>query len=345
LGEEEVYADMGTTYDVRIVFDQQSVLKLCLQSEMPRVVLLDARLPLDIVKSITLQIKGEFKIASVPVLVYGTRFNDILGELYSYGINMHLDLPLPSFVISNIIKSYLIQNSHVHLISQIANSQDIMLKVIDKNSVDIQDGLISGLGSIVYERTNRQKNKLKRMKLYVRYISDYLRCNREYAIELNDESVELICSAIALYDIGMISVPESIIYKSSNLTSEEMHIVKEHCNVGKLVLEREMENMAYQSKFFAIADDLVLYHHEKWNGTGYPKGIAGNKIPLTARILSLCDSYDAIVRVTAYSASCTHIEAVELMVKEREQHFDPAILDAFLAIHVKFHEVASMYPN
>jgi putative two-component system response regulator len=198
---------------------------------------------------------------------------------------------------------------------------------------------------MVYERTNNQTNKLIRIKSYIKSLCEYLRGKREYAIELNDESIKMMCSATSLYDMGMISVAESILYKPGKLTSEEMHTVKGHCVAAKVILERGSSNMAYYSKFFTIASDMALYHHEKWNGNGYPYGITGNKIPLAARILCVCDSYDAIVRETAYSAASPHMEAVEAMIKEREKQFDPAILDAFLAIHAKFQEIALMYAN
>jgi putative two-component system response regulator len=155
----------------------------------------------------------------------------------------------------------------------------------------------------------------------------------------------MMSSAIALYDIGMISVPESILYKKESISADEFSIIRKHTYAGQIVLKNARSNIVYHSKFFALADDMVHYHHEKWDGTGYPEQLSGSQIPLTARILCVCDCYDAITRETAYSEAIPHIQAVEIMVKEREKHFDPAILDAFLAIHAKFQEVATMYAN
>lgn len=149
---------------------------------------------------------------------------------------------------------------------------------------------------------------------------------------------ELALASI-LHDIGKTSVPVEILSKQGKLTDEEFEIVSEHTKVAGTVLNLGNEifiNEFGKDSYLALAADVALYHHEKWDGTGYPLGVCGEEIPLSARIVALADVYDALRSKRPYKDPWPHEKAMELIKSESGKHFDPVIVDAFLEVEQIF---------
>ncbi|MDA2935429.1 response regulator [Acidobacteria bacterium AH-259-D05] len=147
------------------------------------------------------------------------------------------------------------------------------------------------------------------------------------------ERVHDIRLAATMHDIGKVGIPDGILFKPGNLTPEEFEVVKKHVMIGARLLEDS------DIPLLQMARDIVLYHHEKWDGSGYPQGVAGEEIPESARIVAVVDAYDAITDNRVYSLARSDEEAIEIMTADRGKHFDPKIFDCFLPLVPEFRQL------
>ena len=158
----------------------------------------------------------------------------------------------------------------------------------------------------------------------------------------SQEFLEAIPFASLLHDTGKFLIPKEILGKPGKLTKEEFEVMKKHAEIGGKILTKANEDFKRQfnkDSYFKIASDIATYHHEKWNGTGYPKGLKGNEIPLAARIVSIADVYDALRSQRVYKPSFSHEKSVEIIKNEKGKSFDPFLTDIFLKHHEKFNEI------
>jgi response regulator RpfG family c-di-GMP phosphodiesterase len=180
---------------------------------------------------------------------------------------------------------------------------------------------------------------LERTAHYVRLLAEELSTLPEYLTYLSPAYIADLTKSAPLHDIGKVAIPDSILRKPGRLTPDEFEIIKKHCDYGTMVLTLADEKLDFRS-FLKIAIQLVSSHHEKWNGTGYPRGLRGEAIPVSGRIMALADVYDALRSDRCYKKACSHEETIRIISQERGKHFDPAIADVFCRVEKKFHEIS-----
>lgn len=155
-----------------------------------------------------------------------------------------------------------------------------------------------------------------------------------YKKQISANDAIMISLASALHDIGKIGVPSRILYKTGILTSDEMQEMQKHVTFGVKMIDDLIEKLPYR-EYLGVARELTAYHHEKWDGTGYPYGLAREEIPLSARICAIADVYDALRERRPYKPAFSHEKAVEIIASGRGTHFDPQLIDVFLGCHRK----------
>jgi len=171
---------------------------------------------------------------------------------------------------------------------------------------------------------------VERVAEYVRLLANGLREDGKFADELTDEGIDDIVRAVPLHDIGKLAVPDAILLKPDRLTSEEWGVVQRHPVVGAEVLEHAL-SLGGAPRFLGPARDAARDHHEKWDGSGYPRGLVGEHIPLVARLIAVAGIYDALTTHRPYRASRSHAEAVEIVGGLAGSHLDPRVVESFLA--------------
>lgn len=186
------------------------------------------------------------------------------------------------------------------------------------------------LARLAGQRDNETTKHLKRVEAYCRLIAEGLKTSAAYAQRIDEEFVENLVHASALHDIGEVGIPDSILMKSGKLKPEEWEIMKTHAEIGALTLDSVIQEYGEQA-FLSMGRDIAWCHHEKWDGSGYPRNLKGNDIPLAARILALADVYDALTTVRPYKTAWDHGDAVEWIAAQSGLHFDPEVVGAFLA--------------
>lgn len=171
---------------------------------------------------------------------------------------------------------------------------------------------------------------LHRTKYYMYELAIRLRKYPQFVEFLTESNIQALVESAFLHDIGKISIPEHILLKPNALTVEEWEIMKTHSKLGYDVIKKLECLSNYPKDFLSIAKDITYYHHEKWDGSGYPEGLVGEEIPIPARLMALADVFDALVTKRAYKAPFPFHEAVAIIYEGRKNHFDPIIVDAFL---------------
>ena len=210
---------------------------------------------------------------------------------------------------------------------------------------DLKKSHESALENMIYLVNLHDKETgehILRTKHYAKSLATYLYENKIYPKTVTPHFIEYLFKACPLHDIGKIGIPDAILKKPGKLTDEEYTTIKKHPILGKKIVDQAM--IFYdQNSLLNMVHDVVYYHHEKWDGTGYPCKLKENEIPLSAQIMSLCDVYDALVSKRRYKESFSYEKADEIIIKEKNHSFNPILIDAFLKIRPSFHDISDIW--
>lgn len=199
------------------------------------------------------------------------------------------------------------------------------------------------LNAMAMARDNETGNHILRTQNYVRILALRLRAMGLYQEELTDSFIELLFDAAPLHDIGKVGIPDGILHKANALSPEEWRVMQTHTTLGETILTSASGSQYSPDHVLGVAIAIAGGHHEKWDGTGYPRGLSQKKIPLSARIMALADMYDALVSERVYKNAWTHEDAAAEIVRISGTHLDPDVVMAFIAEQPRFLEIATQY--
>lgn len=195
--------------------------------------------------------------------------------------------------------------------------------------------------AILSEFRDRETGEhILRTKSYVKLLFDNLPFPHPYS----RKAIALIVQSAMLHDIGKVGIPDSILLKPGKLTNDEFEVMKTHTTLGHNAIEQTRKNLDNDTVFM-FAAEIAQSHHERWDGTGYPRGLKGDQIPLTARVMALADVYDALISERPYKKAYSHREAVEIIRSESGAHFDPDLVSLFCSLEKKIEEIAALERN
>jgi putative two-component system response regulator len=194
-------------------------------------------------------------------------------------------------------------------------------------------------------RESDTESHLLRVQRYVCVLADKLKSHPAFAPTLTPGYIDLLCASVPMYDMGTVGIPDRILLKPGRLAPEELAIMRTHTTLGFDALVRAEKTLGQTSPLLVIAKEITLSHQEKWDGNGYPQGLAGTKIPLSARILAVADVYDALISNKVYKQGVEHEAAVQVIFSERASHFDPDVVDAFIEVSPEFAAIAQKYAD
>lgn len=205
--------------------------------------------------------------------------------------------------------------------------------------------LLESLNMLAMARDNETGQHIIRTQNYVKRLALRLREMGHYINELSDEAIDLLFKAAPLHDIGKVGIPDSILLKQGPLNDDEWQIMKTHTSIGENVLSSAEHDSHGEGGVIKNAFKIAGGHHEKWDGSGYPRGLAGEDIPLPARIMALADVYDALVNKRVYKHGWSHEDAVQEIVSKRGLQFDPLVVDAFILEADSFLAISRQYED
>jgi len=204
---------------------------------------------------------------------------------------------------------------------------------------EARDAVILAMAKLAENRDPETGAHLERVQTYCRLLSRALAETPKYASQIDEEFVSAIVRSSPLHDIGKVGIPDAILLKPGRLTPDEFEIMKTHTTIGGDTIRGLLDQRPHQA-FLRMGMEIAYGHHEKFDGSGYPKGWVGEQIPLPARILALADVYDALTSRRVYKAAMSHQEASVIIRDGRGKHFDPDIVDAFLRQESRFQQAA-----
>jgi putative two-component system response regulator len=205
-------------------------------------------------------------------------------------------------------------------------------------SLETRDVAIFALARLAESRDPETGTHLERVRLYCRVLAERLAMNPRFSREIDAEFIRLLYATSPLHDIGKVGIPDSVLLKPGLLSTIEFEIMKSHASLGAETLDAALGQFP-QAKFLRMARDIALTHHERFDGTGYPRGLKGDAIPLCGRIVALADVYDALTTKRVYKAAYSHEVARSIILEGNGKHFDPALVEAFIECEEEFRRI------
>jgi len=199
---------------------------------------------------------------------------------------------------------------------------------------------IMAMASLAETRDNETGNHIRRTQRYVRALAEKLKSHGKFAAYLSDAMIEQLYKSAPLHDIGKVGIPDHILLKPGKLTPEEFEVMKTHTTLGRDAILSAEKLIDAPSSFLEVAREIAYGHQEKWDGSGYPQGLSGEQIPVSARLMAVADVYDALISARPYKKPFTHEAAVELITKSANAHFDPDVVAAFVELADEFRAIA-----
>jgi putative two-component system response regulator len=204
---------------------------------------------------------------------------------------------------------------------------------------------ILALATLAETRDSDTGKHILRVQHYVRSLALQLQGKPGFAVVLTDAYIDTLLSVTPLYDMGTIGIPDRILLKPGRLTAGEYAIMKTHTTLARDALVQAEQTLGVGPAVMQILKDIAYCHQEWWDGSGYPQGLSGDKIPLSARLLAIADVYDALISDRVYKAGVAHEQAVAIIFQGYASHFDPDLVDAFIEVQHEFEAIAQRYPD
>ena len=210
--------------------------------------------------------------------------------------------------------------------------------------VRTRDAIVFGLAKLAESRDPETGQHLERISLYSVRLATAMRKDPRFREQINSEFIRMIGISSVLHDIGKVGIPDSLLLKEGPLTQEERLRIQIHPMIGGECIHH-IERRLGNSDFLGMAREIAMFHHEWWDGSGYPTNISGTQIPLAARIVALADVYDALASSRIYKTAYSHTRCVEEICKNAGTHFDPDIVEVFTTVAGQFAEIASRFKD
>lgn len=230
-------------------------------------------------------------------------------------------------------------------VSKPFNPAELVLRVNTGRRIvglETRDMAIFAMAKLAESRDPETGAHLERVRSYCRCLALQIKSHPKYAGQVDDHYIQLIYETSPLHDIGKVAIPDSVLLKPGRLTSDEFEIMKSHTIRGAETLQAALDEYPL-AKFLQMARDIALSHHEKYDGSGYPYGLAGERIPLCGRIVAVADVYDALTSKRVYKDAFSHEVAKSIIVESSGTHFDPVIVDAFVQREAEFLGICRRY--
>lgn len=223
-----------------------------------------------------------------------------------------------------------------HMLARLITSEEELNKT--------RDASIMAISSLAETRDNETGAHIIRTSEYIRAICHYLKGHPKFSDYLTDERIHHIYKSAPLHDIGKVGIPDAILLKPGKLTDDEFDVMKQHPIIGRKAIEKA-EEQSGEMPFLRYAKEISESHHEKWDGSGYPYGLKGDAIPLSGRLMALADVYDALISKRVYKPAFSHEKSKAIILEGKGKHFDPDIVDAFIAIENEFVDIANKHKD
>lgn len=214
-----------------------------------------------------------------------------------------------------------------------------------QDSEMLQEVTVKTLTQLSCTKDNETGSHIKRTQKYVETLANELKSHPKFIKALNGKDLDYIVRGAPLHDLGKVGIPDGILFKPGPLSREEWMVMRTHAKRGADLLQKALEAVPNSYRFLEVASEIARWHHEKWDGSGYPDGLKGEEIPVSARLMALSDVFDALITSRPYKHALSPEVAKAMIEKQRGLHFDPDVVDAFVKCFDTFVELAHAIPD
>ena len=334
------------TYRVKVATHGEVGIKVACSAQPPDVILLDIMMPDVDGYEVCRQLKANPATQPIPVIFLSAK-SDAEDEQKGLALGAvdYIIKPIsPAILLARVATQLALKASADFL----RDKSDFLEQEVARRTQEIsnaQDVTILAMTSLAETRDSDTGNHIRRTQHYVKALAQALTEHPRFKARLSPQVINVLFKSAPLHDIGKVGIPDRILLKPSSLSPQEFEIMRTHTTLGFEAIEQAERALGTQVPFLQMAKEIALSHQEKWDGTGYPQGLKGDAIPMSARLMAVADVYDALISQRVYKAALPHDRAVQIVFQGRGSHFDPDMVDAFIGIQDEFNAIAQRYKD
>ena len=342
---------LSKQYQVRAASCGEQALKVAAMSPIPDMILLDIMMPDVNGYTVLARLKRDPVTQHIPVM-FTTAMSASIDE------EMGLKMGAVDYMTKPIVPAILLQRIKTHLLLkktndelQVANDKLTNSNVYLENEITermkeniaVQNVTIRALAHLAETRDPETGNHILRTQSYVEILARRLQKHPDYAEVITDHFINLVTRSAPLHDIGKVGIPDHVLLKPGKLDADEWVIMKTHAELGEMAIILAEQDVDHPLEFLTLAKEIARWHHEKWDGSGYPDGLAGKAIPVSARLMAVADVFDALTSQRVYKKAMSFEQSRDIIIDGSGQHFDPDIVAIFIELYNDFVLISQKY--
>lgn len=323
---------LGDDYDVSVAMDGESALE-AVEDDMPDLILLDIMMPGMDGYEVCETLKGDAATSSIPI-IFLTAMTEEQDEARGLALGAvdYITKPFSPGLVKSRVNNQLDLKQHRDHLEELVAERTRELELT-------QEVTIEAMGSLAEYRDPETGGHIRRTMNYLKTLAEELKKNPSFTDYLSKDTIRQLYKSAPLHDIGKVGVPDAILLKPGRLTDEEFDKMKEHTTFGRDAIRSASSKLGEES-FLKFAEEIAYTHQEKWDGSGYPQGLKEDEIPISGRLMAIADVYDALISHRVYKKPFSHTKAVNIILEGKGSHFDPEMVDSFMAIQEDFRQIA-----
>jgi len=331
-------------YKVKVANSGEKALRIATTGQPPDVVLLDVMMPEMDGYEVCRRLKANPSTRDIPI-IFLTAKSEVEDEKLGLDLGAvdYITKPISPAITLARVRNHLTLKAHADFLRDQNDFLEQEVRDRTREVVAIQDVTILAMASMAETRDSETGNHIRRTQFYVKALAERLKEHPRFSAVLTDSYINLLFKSAPLHDIGKVGIPDRILLKPGKFEPHEFEIMKTHTTLGRAAIEHAERSLGTPMAFLSIAKEIAYSHQEKWDGSGYPEGLAGEAIPVSARLMAVADVYDALISRRVYKDGMPHEKAVQIIIEGKGKHFDPDMIDAFIGLQEEFRAIAARF--
>ncbi|MBL7003702.1 MAG: two-component system response regulator [Gammaproteobacteria bacterium] len=337
---------LSENHSIRAANSGELALQAAIIEPRPDLILLDVMMPGMNGYSVLSALRKNPLTKNIPV-IFVTALDDEIEEDTGFRLGAvdYITKPIRPAILLARVKTH-IELKHTR--DLLLNKNEFLKEEIDRRmeeNQNIQNVSIRALAHLAETRDPETGDHILRTQSYVKILATQLKENPRFKNTITDNFIDLLTKSAPLHDIGKVGIPDNILLKPGKLTNKEWIVMKTHAEIGARAIEQSEKDVDHPVEFLILAKEIAHWHHERWDGKGYPDGLAGDNIPLSARLMTIADVFDALISKRIYKEAIPFEEARNIINEGRNTQFDPDVTDAFNSCFEAFIHIAEKYQS
>jgi putative two-component system response regulator len=333
-------------YRVKIANSGAKALSIAASDSPPDLILLDIMMPEMDGYEVCRRLKADRVTREIPVIFLTAKAETADEELgLKLGAIDYITKPISPPIVLARVETQLKLKASADFLRDKAEYLKAEVERRTREVIAIQDVTILAMASLAETRDSDTGNHIRRTQHYIRVLANKLKDHPRFASSLDDSTIDMLFKSAPLHDIGKVGIPDRILLKPGRFEPAEFEIMKTHTTLGRDAIEHAEQSLGTPVAFLSMAKEIAYAHQEKWDGSGYPLGLSGDDIPVSARLMAVADVYDALISRRVYKDGMPHERAVAIISDGAGSHFDPDIVEAFLVLADDFKVIADQFSD